>query len=266
MKIVFLLSLIVSSYAHGLTFTRSLEAQSLLDIHRIDFEVEDYELTYEELTFYELMHSDHKQKLDIPREFLPGMPDYNGRMRNVPTSQIGDVIRVGRELIALGEQVYQLVLKGKPTVDTSYAPISVIPRREDGNPTNILYTENWQLPKAKKIHAKFKNGFGSEVIKFTYMVIFSYGGSFEGKGSYLTAAQVIPSRVEVSYGHDFSSVMKLGGITNHGTAQDPVAGAMLIIEYKVRSMFKVIETSDTYHITGKGDFYDYNGESILIYK
>src|SRR5690606_27407237 len=45
-----------------------------------------------------------------------------------PVEKVGKVISVARDLVALGEDIYQLVIKGKPTNKTSYAPISVVPR------------------------------------------------------------------------------------------------------------------------------------------
>ena len=40
----------------------------------------------------------------------------------------GKVISAARDMVALGEAVYDLVKKGKPTNVTEYAPISVVPR------------------------------------------------------------------------------------------------------------------------------------------
>lgn len=180
---------------------------------------------------------------------LPGMPGNGGFSAGV--SQAGEVIRVGRDLVALGEAVYELVKKGAPVIRTDYAPISVLPR-SGGEAIDVSETESWQMPVSRRVTMNYKNRFGVTVVSFTYSVVFAYGGTYNGSGAYISGAQVIPSQVHASFGFTFESSMRLGGMTNHGTTADPVAGAMLNIQYKVNSIMSAVETNDTYHITGRG--------------
>ena len=167
-------------------------------------------------------------------------------------ANIGQVIQVTNELIALGERVYELVKKGKPVLNMEYAPISVLPKDGNGRAVEALETEGWSAPRSERVSMVYRNGFGASVVTFDYNVIFAYGGSYDGKGAYITAAQVIPSNVAVSWGFEFNAKMRLDGLQNHGTRANPVAGAVLGINYKASSLVKVIETNDSYHITGRG--------------
>ena len=179
---------------------------------------------------------------------LPGMPNKSGQ---VATADVGRIISLGRELVALGEDIYRLVQKGKPVNKTSYAPISVIPRLGNGY-VDIFDTEGWKMPTKTTYEIIYKNFYGMEVVKYRYSVIFSYGGSYQGKGAYLTAAQIVPEIIETLFGYTFSATMKLGGVQNHGTKENPIAGAILAMEYTVETVIKASLETDSYHITGRG--------------
>jgi hypothetical protein len=181
---------------------------------------------------------------------LPGMPNKAGQ---VSSSNPGKIIQWGKELVALGEDIYRLVDKGRPVVKTSYAPISVIPK-SGREAVDIFDTENWKMPSKATYEIVYTNLYGIEVVKYRYSVIFTYGGTYQGKGAYLTAAQIIPVSVDVLWGYSFSATMKLSGIQNHGTKENPVAGAILAMEYSVETIVKSSLETDSYHITGRGGF------------
>ena len=164
------------------------------------------------------------------------------------------VISVAKDMIALGEAIYELVKKGKPTNTTEYAPISVVPK----NPTTKEYIdpfelENFSMPEEKSFVTSIKNGVGKEVVSFTYTVIYSHGGSYEGKGKYLTNVIIVPKSVRTTFGWDFNASMKLSGIMNHGSKESPVAGVMVTVKYQMNSWSASFERNDTIHLTGRGE-------------
>ncbi len=181
---------------------------------------------------------------------LPGLtPDNGGADTTVRTA--GEVIRVIRDLVALGEDIYKLIERGRPVVNHNYAPISVMPKN-GGEAVDISETEGWQLPKSQRVRAVYRNGFGAEVVVFEYNLVFAYGGTYNGVGRYITAAQIIPTHSTASWGFTLDSQMTLNGITNVGTRAEPVAAAVLNVKYRVSNVLKVEELNDTYHITGRG--------------
>ncbi len=165
----------------------------------------------------------------------------------------GKVISTARDLVALGEDIYRLVSKGKPNVTTAYDPISVIPK-VDGKPVDILDTESWSMPAKRTYTISLKNLYNIEVINFRYSIMFSYNGSYDGKGAYITAAQIQPDYVNVLWGFDFNATMKLGGIQNQGTRANPIAGATLLMQYTASNVMNSRTMVDTYFITGRGQF------------
>jgi len=98
----------------------------------------------------------------------------------------------------------------------------------------------------------YTNGFNMKVVTFTYMVIFSHSGSLEGAGHYITSARIVPTNISVSYGFTLNANFKLQGVQNHGTKSNPVAGAIIELNYSVSSMMKHIENNDNFLITGQG--------------
>ncbi len=165
----------------------------------------------------------------------------------------GKIISVARDLVALGEDIYRLVSKGKPNVTTSYDPISVIPR-VNGAPVDILDTESWTMPSKRTYGIALKNTYGIEVVSFRYSIMFSYNGKYNGAGAYITAAQIQPDYVNVLWGFDFNATMKLGGIVNQGTKASPIAGATLIMQYTSSNILNSRTMTDTYFINGRGQF------------
>ncbi len=168
--------------------------------------------------------------------------------------QAGKVIAVAKDMVALGQAIYDLVQKGKPKNVTEYAPISVVPR----DPTTKEYVdpfslEGFSMPVQKVFTSKMIVG-GKPVVDFTYKVMYSYGGSYDGVGKYLTAVQIIPASITTKYGWDFSASMKLAGIMNNGTKANPIAGVMVAIKYTMNSWGTAYEKNDTLYITGAGGF------------
>lgn len=173
-----------------------------------------------------------------------------------PIDQTGKVIQVARDLVALGEDIYRLVVKGRPSNTTKYAPISVVPK-VNNQAVDLLETENWRMPVKKTYAVSWKNAYGVEVVYFRYSLYYSYNGSYGGKGKYLTSVQVIPEQVKTLWGYDFTATMKLGGIQNNGTRSNPVAGATVLIEYTTATVLKAENNVNTFFVSGNGSFKKY---------
>lgn len=173
-----------------------------------------------------------------------------------PIETAGKVIGVAKDMVALGEDFYTLVIKGKPTNTTTYAPISVVPK-DGAQIVDVLEMEGWSVPVQKTFEAQFFNAYNVAVVTFRYSVMYSYNGSYQGKGAYLTSVQIIPDYVRTLFGFDFTATMKLGGVQNQGKNGERVAGATLLVEYTVSSVMNKINRTDKYFVTGKGELKKY---------
>lgn len=187
----------------------------------------------------EVLDSSDNQQIDI--------------LEPAPNSELGDIIATTRQIIAFGKEIYKIVEAGKPVINTEYAPISVLPLDtklgKDIAPTDL---SKWQIPKFVKFKVTYKNGFGTEVVTFTYNINMSYGGQFQGKGAYITHAQIVPENVTVAWGYTFNAQMSLVGLTNIGTDENPIAGATLQLSYSVKTVLKEDKNNMTIFIAGDG--------------
>lgn len=217
-----------------------------------------FTLTVEEIT----QHEDFVSLKNNRNNLVPVNTNNNNNNTTPPPVSTGDrleatgkVISVARDMVALGEAIYDLVKKGKPSNVTEYAPISVVPKDPATKEiVDIFDLENFSMPMERTYVARIKSGVGREVVTFKYKVMYSYGGSWNGTGKYLAGVIVVPQSVRTTFGWDFNASMKLSGMMNHGTKANPVAGVMITIKYQMNSWTTSFESNDTIHITGRGEF------------
>lgn len=175
----------------------------------------------------------------------PGKPDR--------VEQAGRVVQTARDVVALGEAVYELINKGRPVINTSYEPLSIVPKdpmsKEFIDPMDM---EGFSMPVEKMYRTRIKAFGMTEAVVFEYKLIYSYGGSYNGAGKYLTGVNIIPVRVVAKRGYSVNSTMSMTGMMNHGTRANPVIGIMITVKYQIGNSGKVMERNDTFHITGAG--------------
>lgn len=189
--------------------------------------------------------------------FNNGRKRARGTSRNVENSisiqSVGEVIEIADKLVALGKDVYDLVQLGKPVINLDTTPISVLPMNADKTePMKALDLSNWQEPKVKKYRLKVKNYLGFTTVDFRWKIIFNYGGQLGETGAYITGAFIKPEHVKVLYGYDLNVTYKLQSISNVGTQENPIAQAVIDLDYKFGSFAQQTVQSKSYLINGEG--------------
>lgn len=187
-----------------------------------------------------------QQKLPSELEVLMAQSKKNNQ------KGLGEVIAMTRQLIALGKEIYKIIEAGKPVVTVDSTPVSVLPRDEKGDYVDAMYLSNWQMPKVKKFKVAAKNYLGMTPVSFEFMMIFTPGGKYNGKGAYLTGTQIKPTSVDVSWGYTVDATFKVQSIVNQGSMESPVAGAVLMIDYTIKTVLKESKSSRTFFVNGNG--------------
>jgi hypothetical protein len=182
------------------------------------------------------------------------LPDEDGQVSGIES--FGHVIALAADMVGFGDDIYNILDKGKPTLAVEYTPISVLPR-ENNTVVDVWETEGWSYPVQYTYEVVFRNVYKKAVVTFRYSVIYSYNGSYNGKGQYLTAVQVIPEYVKTLFGFHVTATMKLNSIQNTGTKAKPIAGAVLGMEYTVSSFFSSVVKQHKFLIRGDGQFKRY---------
>lgn len=167
---------------------------------------------------------------------------------------LGQILVVTKEMIALGKEVYKIVEAGKPVIDVEdFEPISVLPRLEGNTPADAFSLTDWRSPVSNKYRVVMRNRMGMTPVMLEFMLIFAYGGQLDGKGRYLTGAHIRPTRVEVAWGYSFDASFKLESVVNQGSQDFPIAGALLSLDYTVKTLVKESQFSKLYYINGAGE-------------
>lgn len=190
-----------------------------------------------------------KQKTRLPSE-LESMTQNLKRNKN--SQGLGEVLLVTKELVALGKELYKIIEAGKPVVTVESTPVSVLPRDAKGDAVDAFALTHWSAPKIKKYRVVAKNYLGMRPVSFEFMMIFSYGGKMNDKGFYLTGAQIKPTSVEVSWGYSLDAQFNVQSIINQGSAENPVAGAVLEIDYTIKTIMKESRQSRSFFVNGLG--------------
>ncbi|MBY0416297.1 MAG: hypothetical protein K2Q18_19135 [Bdellovibrionales bacterium] len=172
-----------------------------------------------------------------------------------PANPIDEISMYVDGLIALGKKIWPIIEAGRPVINTTgLAPsISVIPHIP-GTPAQAEFyaMADWSAPKSASYRVSFKNYFNSEVIGFTYTVYFQYNGSYLGAGKYITSLRVQASEVYAQWGFDFSATSQLVNMANVGSANAPVASAILEIAYTAKGLLNESRSAQSFYVDGSG--------------
>ena len=181
------------------------------------------------------------------------LPSELEEMINRPvTKNLAGVIMTTRELIALGKEIYEIIEAGRPVSTVESEPVQILPRDERGATIQAMELSNWRVPKVKKYSVRARNYLGMTPASFDFMLIYSYGGKYRGKGAYITGAQIKPTSVNVAWGYNLDASFKVQSIMNQGSADSPVAGAVLMIDYRIKTVLMDRMNNASYYINGLG--------------
>lgn len=238
-----LLNFILTLCLSPLSFASYEQYEAIKEIQTVEVVVDSQGNEREKIV------SSKKVPSELERMFAQAKP-YNNK-------GVGSIIMTTKNLIALGEQIYNIVKRGEPVVNYDSEPISVLPRVE-GVSVNSLELENWKAPIVKRFKIYVKNYLGFTPIEFEYILTYSYDGRYQGKGKYLTGVELKPVRVSGSWGYTFNASFELQSIVNLGDNENPLAGVMLEMNYSIKTVLKETNTSDLYFLDANGNTQAYN--------
>lgn len=183
------------------------------------------------------------------------IPYYNPFPTAQATADLGKVIAVIDQLIAVGKKVWPIIKDGVPVYTTDLNQgLSVLPRSNMAPQEILNELSNWSTPATAQFKITYKNKLGMEIVSFVYNIYFQYNGSLNGTGKYLTNITTQANHISAAWGFDVNAKSELVGIANVGTAKNPVASAIIKVSTKASSVLSSVENSWGYYIDGKGNF------------
>ncbi len=169
-----------------------------------------------------------------------------------PTGFLDGVIMVVDKLIAIGQKIMPTIEKGRAVVTNNpMAAVSVLPRLDTKDPV-VHDMGGWSIPVTKHYKISYSNGFNSEVVSFVYSITYQHGGTYGGKGKYLTGIRASARSINIAWGFDLDASSQLLQISNVGSADNVVAGATIEISYTVKNWTRTITTNESFFVAGDG--------------
>jgi hypothetical protein len=177
-----------------------------------------------------------------PADILPPPPGGGGR----------DVIPVLNDILNLAQRLWAIVEANRPVVDVQNSYASAMPRGLE----HWTQLTGWSPPKGQIYRLTAKNLYGMKMVDVQFSVQRTYGGSFRGKGKYLTAVTVLPLSVEVGSGYrfDLNAAVPDSSVVNVGTEEDPIAAMSPVLSWRVRTVIKDSQGRSMFHVRGDGQF------------
>ena len=151
------------------------------------------------------------------------------------------------QIIRWGKEIWKIIQDNKAVVNVESVTVHALP----GGINCWDQLATWQVPKSKYYQVSYENVYGMEVVDVVYRLTYSYGGSFQAKGKYLANVSVAPAKIDVMWGFNFESTVKVPFTLNVGTQDDPVAGIELNIHWVVESLSRS-EQSISLFVDGQG--------------
>ncbi len=171
---------------------------------------------------------------------------------NAPANPINEIAIMIDSLLAIGKKIWPIIEAGRPVITNRLSPsLSILPHLEGEAPV-LNQMENWSIPKAKSFRVSFKNGFGNEVVGFTYTIFFQFNGDLNGVGKYVTSLKVQASEIYTAWGFNFDAVSELLSIANVGTKREPVASGIIQVGYIVKGMLNETRSAQSFYVDGNG--------------
>lgn len=151
-------------------------------------------------------------------------------------------------IINIGKKVWAIVEAGKPVVNVQLNSASAMPAGIKG----WQQLAGWQTPRSSTYRVHYTNLYTMNVVDFSYRVMFTYGGSYNGQGRYVTGATIVPAALDVAWGYSFKANVEIPTVVNMGTVQNPVGGIQMNVNWEVGTVIKNSQTRASYFVDGLG--------------
>lgn len=165
----------------------------------------------------------------------------------------GEAIVVINAIINIGKKIWNLIEDNKSVFVLESDAATAYPQ----GITDWRQLEGWKAPRLFNYQIIYKNAFGMNMIDATFRVLFTYGGSYEGKGKYLSRVTVIPGHVWLfPVGMGLNAQALVPNVVNVGTKESPIAGAEVVLKWTATDPLQKFENSAVFFVRGDGSYKD----------
>ncbi len=156
------------------------------------------------------------------------------------------------KIVNIASKIWDIIKDNAPVsnIDTKYA--TALPQ----GVTSPRQLTGWSKPRVYIFGFYAENLYGVKAVDVEYRVVYTFGGSYNGKGKYLTGVSVVPTKVDVLWGYrfDMQSYVPDSTVVNVGTSQKPIAALQLKLTWNISTSIKDSKGTAVYYIQGDGYF------------
>lgn len=157
------------------------------------------------------------------------------------------------KVINMGRKVWAIVEANQPVVNVELNSANALPMGVQSWDS----LQGWEAPSSRLYTYTYRNGFRMNVVKFSFRVLYTYGGSVNGKGRYLANVTVVPARLNVMWGYKFDAKASVPSVLNASRiAGEPIAAAEVLVDWTVKTVLKHSRRSASFYVRGDGGFKD----------
>jgi len=136
-------------------------------------------------------------------------------------------------IIAVGKQVWQIIVDNKPSATVNTPNNGVIPQGAGFNDLAGWAQYSWQ-----PWQWKWSNLYGVTVVDFQWSFDWNCRGNYRGIGKYIQNAGAFPKKIDVAWGYTVSVDAQMLQPSNIGTQQSPVAAVTFYMTMKINTVIK----------------------------
>lgn len=157
------------------------------------------------------------------------------------------------KVINMGRKIWAIVEANKPVVSFDGNTANALPQ----GVTSWDALQGWEAPSSRLYTFTYRNLFRMNVVKFSFRVLYSHGGSVGGKGRFLANVNVVPAALDVLWGYKFNATAAITSVLNASKiAGEPIAAAEILVSWKVDTVLKHSRRSVSLYARGDGRFKD----------
>ena len=152
------------------------------------------------------------------------------------------------DMAIIGELVWEIVEEGEPVLEFESERLGVLPQ----GIKSAFELDHWKAPVTSTYKVVYENFLGIEMVSFSYRLVFTPGGVYQGKGLYLTNIAIEPVSVDVGWGYELNAKFEAMDILNLGTKENPHAGLELKLQWSVDTLVQKTLHQSNFFIRGDG--------------
>lgn len=189
----------------------------------------------------------HSAVVDTPNDAFSTIDRINMMPQTTPFAERASDTDVDIDAIMnLGKKAWEIIKANEPVANINFTFANALPQ----GIANASELTGFSDIQSRSIRLWGTNLYGITVYDVTLTAIHQFGGSFDGKGRYLSTVSVIPSQVNVLWGYTVDYKVENVSTTNAGTKSNPVASMALHAKFKVSTILKKTELNTVYQFRG----------------